>query len=129
MRPEFGCAVHDYVFAPADAGTAGDLAYAVRVALDRWEPRIELEEVQVQPRLGSQCRALDVRPRPIAARQRALVEGEAFDCGFLKGAPKAGEGIEVVEDVEVALVLAHDPGHVQPGRLAGPREGYVSPLL
>ena len=47
MRPEFGCAVHDYVFAPADAGTAGDLAYAVRVALDRWEPRIELEEVQV----------------------------------------------------------------------------------
>ena len=24
MRPEFGCAVHDYVFAPADAATAGD---------------------------------------------------------------------------------------------------------
>ena len=23
MRPEFGCAVHDYVFAPADATTAG----------------------------------------------------------------------------------------------------------
>jgi phage baseplate assembly protein W len=48
MRPEFGCAVHDYVFAPADAGTAGDLAYAVRVALDRWEPRIELEGVAVR---------------------------------------------------------------------------------
>ena len=30
MRPEFGCAVHDYVFAPADASTAGDIAYAVR---------------------------------------------------------------------------------------------------
>ena len=48
MRPEFGCAVHDYVFAPADASTAGDIAYAVRVALDRWEPRIELEEVVVR---------------------------------------------------------------------------------
>ncbi len=47
MRPEFGCAVHDYVFAPADAATAGDIAYAVRVALDRWEPRIELEDVAV----------------------------------------------------------------------------------
>jgi uncharacterized protein len=48
MRPEFGCAVHDYVFAPADAGTAGDIAYAVRVALDRWEPRIDLEQVVVR---------------------------------------------------------------------------------
>jgi len=48
MRPEFGCAVHDYVFAPADASTAGDIAYAVRVALDRWEPRIELEAVDVR---------------------------------------------------------------------------------
>ena len=47
MRPEFGCAVHDYVFAPADASTAGDIAYAVRVALDRWEPRIELDDVLV----------------------------------------------------------------------------------
>lgn len=47
MRPEFGCSVHDYVFAPADAATAGDIAYAVRVALDRWEPRITLENVIV----------------------------------------------------------------------------------
>ena len=30
MRPEFGCAVHDLVFAPADAATAGQIAYEVR---------------------------------------------------------------------------------------------------
>jgi phage baseplate assembly protein W len=48
MRPEFGCAVHDYVYAPADASTAGDIAYAVRVALNRWEPRIDLEGVTVR---------------------------------------------------------------------------------
>jgi phage baseplate assembly protein W len=48
MRPEFGCAVHDYVFAPADAGTAGDIAYAVRVSLERWEPRIVLTGVSVR---------------------------------------------------------------------------------
>lgn len=48
MRPEFGCAVHDHVFAPADASTAGDIAYAVRVALERWEPRIELSGVVVR---------------------------------------------------------------------------------
>lgn len=48
MRPEFGCAIHDLVFAPADATTAGQLAYQVRVALERWEPRIDLEDVQVR---------------------------------------------------------------------------------
>ncbi|MFG2134611.1 GPW/gp25 family protein [Streptomyces sp. NPDC048751] len=48
MRPEFGCAIHDYVFAPADAGTAGQVAYEIRLALDRWEPRIEVVGIDVR---------------------------------------------------------------------------------
>ncbi|MEU7001470.1 GPW/gp25 family protein [Nonomuraea sp. NPDC046570] len=47
MRPEFGCAIHDLVFAPANAGTAGLISYEVRLALERWEPRIDLHDVQV----------------------------------------------------------------------------------
>jgi uncharacterized protein len=47
MRPEFGCAIGEFVFAPADATTAGLIAYEVRVALERWEPRIDLHDVQV----------------------------------------------------------------------------------
>lgn len=47
MRPEFGCAVHDYVFAPADEDTAGRIAFEVRRSLDRWEPRIEVDDVVV----------------------------------------------------------------------------------
>ncbi|MFI9269963.1 GPW/gp25 family protein [Kitasatospora sp. NPDC052896] len=47
MRPEFGCGIHDYVFAPADAGTAGRICYEVRRALDRWEPRITVDTVDV----------------------------------------------------------------------------------
>lgn len=47
MRPEFGCAVHDYMFAPADAATAGRIAYEVRVSLERWEPRIDVVDVIV----------------------------------------------------------------------------------
>ena len=47
MRPEFGCAISDYVFASADAATAGAIAYEVRIALERWEPRIVLEDVGV----------------------------------------------------------------------------------
>lgn len=49
MRPEFGCRIHDHVFAPADEDTAGRLAYEVRSSLDRWEPRIELADVVVTP--------------------------------------------------------------------------------
>lgn len=47
MRPEFGCRIHDHVFGPANAGTAGQIAYDVREALERWEPRIEVREVSV----------------------------------------------------------------------------------
>jgi phage baseplate assembly protein W len=47
MRPEFGCGIHDQVFAPMDATTAGHIANAVRRALERWEPRIDLEDVVV----------------------------------------------------------------------------------
>lgn len=47
MRPDFGCAIHDFVFAEADAGTAGRLSYEVRASLRRWEPRIDVEDVSV----------------------------------------------------------------------------------
>jgi uncharacterized protein len=46
MRPEFGCGIHDYVFDVIDAQTVGRLEYEVRVALDRWEPRIDVLEVR-----------------------------------------------------------------------------------
>ena len=45
MRPEFGCGIHDYVFEAIDAYTIGRLDYEIRVALDRWEPRIEVRSV------------------------------------------------------------------------------------
>lgn len=47
MRPEFGCAIHDYVFSPADATTAGRISYEVRASLQRWEPRVDVERVAV----------------------------------------------------------------------------------
>lgn len=47
MRPEFGCGIHEYVFAPADENTAGQIAFEVRAALDRWEPRIDVHDVLV----------------------------------------------------------------------------------
>ena len=45
MRPEFGCAIHDHVFAELDASTLGDMERAVREALARWEPRIDVVSI------------------------------------------------------------------------------------
>jgi hypothetical protein len=45
MRPEFGCAMWEMLFAPLTAGTIGLIEQAVRDALLRWEPRIELQAV------------------------------------------------------------------------------------
>ena len=42
MRPEFGCAVHDFVFDTIDAEMVGRVEAAVHQALARWEPRIEV---------------------------------------------------------------------------------------
>jgi uncharacterized protein len=53
MRPEFGCGVHNYVFDTIDAYTLGRIDYEIRSALDRWEPRIDV--VDIQPDLSRQA--------------------------------------------------------------------------
>jgi phage baseplate assembly protein W len=50
MRPEFGCAVHDCVFERIDADTLARIDQAVRVAVDRWEPRIDIEDITFETR-------------------------------------------------------------------------------
>jgi phage baseplate assembly protein W len=54
MRPEFGCTIWEYLFDPVDARTLGLMEQAVREALTRWEPRIELESVTAVP-AGEGC--------------------------------------------------------------------------
>jgi phage baseplate assembly protein W len=49
MRPDFGCRIHELLFAASSAATLGRAAQAVREALVRWEPRIELIGVDVAP--------------------------------------------------------------------------------
>jgi uncharacterized protein len=47
MRPEFGCAIHDYVFAGIDPEMITRIGVAVRESLVRWESRISVEDVRV----------------------------------------------------------------------------------
>jgi phage baseplate assembly protein W len=49
MRPQFGSRLRDYVFRNTTPQTAGELAQEVRTALLRWEPRVDIERVDVTP--------------------------------------------------------------------------------
>ena len=47
MRPDFGCGIHDLVFAPINTATITLVQNSVREALTVYEPRIELMRVEV----------------------------------------------------------------------------------
>jgi phage baseplate assembly protein W len=49
VRPEFGCDVHEYVFEELTASTYGQIDRAIRQALDRWEPRTIVEQIDFTP--------------------------------------------------------------------------------
>lgn len=49
MRPTFGCGIHNMVFAPNNSTTWSMVTHYVEEALGMWEPRIEVNEVDVKP--------------------------------------------------------------------------------
>ncbi len=48
MRPNFGCGIHDLVFAPNNATTHGLVKTHVSEAIGWWEPRVELVDVAIE---------------------------------------------------------------------------------
>jgi phage baseplate assembly protein W len=49
MRKDFGCRIWELLFEPVNANTLGLMAQSVREAVAQWEPRVEVEDVQVVP--------------------------------------------------------------------------------
>jgi phage baseplate assembly protein W len=49
MRPAFGSRLRDFVFRSADGSTAAELALEIRNSLLRWEPRVDIHRVLVEP--------------------------------------------------------------------------------
>ncbi len=49
MRPDFGCGIDELVFAPNDTATATLIAVNITEALEKWEPRIEVLNVNAVP--------------------------------------------------------------------------------
>lgn len=49
MRPDFGCRIWELLFEPINANTLGLMGVAVREAIGRWEPRVTLDDVRLDP--------------------------------------------------------------------------------
>ncbi len=49
MRPDFGCEINDLVFEVNNTATSTLVAYHVEEALVKWEPRIEVLDVDATP--------------------------------------------------------------------------------
>jgi uncharacterized protein len=49
LRPEYGCDLHRLVFEPNDETTAGVVLHHVRRAIERWEPRVEILDLDAGP--------------------------------------------------------------------------------
>ena len=53
MRPDFGCGLRKYIMEPNTVLTRSRIQRDVENALNRFEPRIELQAVKVSPRENS----------------------------------------------------------------------------
>ncbi|QZZ22019.1 GPW/gp25 family protein [Leptothermofonsia sichuanensis E412] len=61
MRPGFGCGIYDLVFEMKTAGTAGRISQEVQEALLRFEPRIDVRNIQVIPETDSAGEKLTIQ--------------------------------------------------------------------
>ena len=76
MRPDFGCGIHDLVFAPINTATVTLVQNSVQEALTLWEPRVELLKVEV-----STDRA-DEGKLPISIDYRVRVTNNRFNLVY-----------------------------------------------
>lgn len=63
MRPDFGCGIHRLIFSVNDAVTVGRVTQEVRLALIRWEPRIDVLEVDTEVREKGEMLLINVHYR------------------------------------------------------------------
>ncbi|GGN27937.1 GPW/gp25 family protein [Streptomyces fuscichromogenes] len=49
MRPRFGSTLRDYIFDGAGVHRTAEMADVVRDAIEQWEPRVDVAEVDVYP--------------------------------------------------------------------------------
>ena len=68
MRPDFGCDIHDLLFAPNDPTTWGMAESMVHDALRQWEPRIDVLRVTAEADGALLSVSVDYRVRKTDSR-------------------------------------------------------------
>lgn len=58
MRPTYGCPLERFVFAPNDDTTAGMVIHEVRTAIERWETRVEIVDIDAGPDPDAEARLI-----------------------------------------------------------------------
>ena len=82
MRPDFGADLRSLAFAGNTPGTANLARHLVEVALERWEPRIEVLDVQVVNLLGEAALEITVSYRVVGAPDvHSLVQPVSLEVG------------------------------------------------
>lgn len=70
MRPEFGCRIHELIFAPNDLTTAGLAKYYVEQALAMWEPRITVQDIVITPEQQGERLLIEIQYQVKATHDR-----------------------------------------------------------
>ncbi len=76
MRPDYGCDLQSLVFSPNDPTTHGLAIHYVRQALQRWEPRIDILQLDAASDEGDPGRMdifLEYRIRRTARRENLII--------------------------------------------------------
>ena len=83
MRPTYGCDLFKLVFSPNDETTAGLAIHFVRRALERWEPRVEILQLDAT-RNGDEADRLEIS---LEYRIRAIQRTDqiAFSINLAEG--------------------------------------------
>ena len=71
MQPDFGAGLYDFVFASMNSTNLGRIQRAVEDALVKWEPRVQVTAVKVEPdqsELGKLLINIDYRVRATNTR-------------------------------------------------------------
>ena len=79
MMPEFGCRIHEVMYAPNTRATSVLVSHHVQQALGRWEPRIEVIDVEAWPDDGGTIRV------QVNYRIRSTLSKQALSLMFTGG--------------------------------------------
>ncbi len=60
FNPDYGSNIRSYLFEPLDYGTAAQIEESIKSTLDKFEPRIELRDIETYPNYDNNSFSVDM---------------------------------------------------------------------